>query len=161
MPFTAQDPELGFCDIADIKRLIPHRYPFLLIDRVMNVDLNKGAVGLKNVTVNEPFFPGHFPVQPVMPGVMIVEAMAQTSAVLVSKSLNMQDSNMLVYFMMLDKTRFRQPVVPGDQLELHVSVIRGGSKTWKFWGEAKVEGKTVTEAEFTAMIRPPDSNASA
>lgn len=157
MPYTAVDPALDQIDIAEIKRMIPHRYPFLMIDRVMNLELNKGAIGLKNVTVNEEFFNGHFPVQPVMPGVMIIEAMAQTSAVFVVKTLDMVESGMLVYFMTLDKTKFRQPVVPGDQLELHISLIRGRGKVWKFWGEGKVDGKTVAEAEFAAMIRAPDA----
>ncbi|MBR9863763.1 MAG: 3-hydroxyacyl-ACP dehydratase FabZ [Rhodobacteraceae bacterium] len=143
-------------DIQDIKRMIPHRYPFLLIDRVKDVDLNKSAVGIKNVTYNEPHFQGHFPSSPIMPGVTIVEAMAQTAAVLVVMTLDMIDNDMLVYFLSIDKCKFRQPVTPGDQLELHVKVIRGRGKLWRFSGEAMVDGKVVAEAEFNAMMVPPE-----
>lgn len=146
-------------DIQDIKRMIPHRYPFLFIDAVREIKLNESAVGIKNVTINEPHFQGHFPAKPVMPGVTIVEAMAQTAAVLVVATLNMIDRDLLVYFMTLDKCRFRQLVLPGDQLELHVRVLRGRGKIWKFWGEGKVLGKIVAEAEFTAMIVLPDEPA--
>lgn len=155
MSFTKQDPELHHVDIHAIKRMIPHRYPFLLVDRIFNIVAAETAVGLKNVTANEPHFEGHFPVQPVMPGVMIVEAMAQTASVLVVHTLDLVDKEMLVYFMSLDKAKFRKVVEPGDQLELHVKVLRGRSKIWKFWGEAKVEGKIAAEAEFTAMIQAP------
>ncbi len=117
---------------------------------------HKSGVGIKNVTFNEPHFQGHFPDKPIMPGVMIVEAMAQTAGVLVVETLGMIDQNLLVYFMTLDKTRFRQKVVPGDVLELHVTILRGRGKIWKFWGEAKVRGETVAEAEYSAMIIPPD-----
>lgn len=143
-------------DIQDIKRMIPHRYPFLLIDRVRDIDLNKSAVGIKNVTYNEPHFQGHFPAQPIMPGVTIVEAMAQTAAVLVVKTLDMMDNDMLVYFLSIDKCKFRHPVTPGDQLELHVKVIRGRGKLWRFYGEGVVDGKVVAEAEFNAMMVPPE-----
>ena len=115
-------------DIQDIKRMIPHRYPFLLIERVREIDLNKSAVGIKNVTFNEPHFQGHFPAQPIMPGVTIVEAMAQTAAVLVVMTLDMVDNDMLVYFLSIDNCKFRRPVTPGDQLELHVRVVRGRGK---------------------------------
>jgi 3-hydroxyacyl-[acyl-carrier-protein] dehydratase len=143
-------------DILAIKRMIPHRYPFLLIDRVEEIRSGISAVGIKNVTVNEPHFEGHFPVRPVMPGVLIIEAMAQTAAVLVVETLDMQDSGNLVYFMSIDSAKFRSVVQPGDRLELHVSVIRGRSKIWKFRGEAKVAGKLAAEAEFTAMIMSPE-----
>jgi 3-hydroxyacyl-[acyl-carrier-protein] dehydratase len=143
-------------DLTRIKRMIPHRYPFLLIDRVENIRTNESAVGIKNVTNNEPFFQGHFPDKPVMPGVMIVEAMAQTSAVLVVETLGMIDQGLLVYFMTLDKTRFRKLVVPGDVLELHVRIQRGRGKVWKFWGEGHVRGETVAEAEYSAMIITED-----
>ena len=143
-------------DIQDIKRMIPHRYPFLLIDRVREIDLNKSAVGIKNVTFNEPHFQGHFPAQPIMPGVTIVEAMAQTAAVLVVMTLDMIDNDMLVYFLSIDKCKFRHPVTPGDQLELHVKVIRGRGKLWRFYGEGVVDGKVVAEAEFNAMMVPPE-----
>ena len=143
-------------DIQDIKRMIPHRYPFLLIDRVREIDLNKSAVGIKNVTFNEPHFQGHFPAQPIMPGVTIVEAMAQTAAVLVVMTLDMVDNDMLVYFLSIDNCKFRRPVTPGDQLELHVRVVRGRGKLWRFRGEGPVDGKVVAEAEFNAMMVPPE-----
>jgi 3-hydroxyacyl-[acyl-carrier-protein] dehydratase len=143
-------------DLARIKRMIPHRYPFLLIDRVERIRKNGSAVGIKNVTNNEPFFQGHFPDKPIMPGVMIVEAMAQTAGVLVVETLDMIDQNLLVYFMTLDRTRFRKLVVPGDVLELHVQIQRGRGKVWKFWGEAKVNGETAAEAEYSAMIITAD-----
>lgn len=143
-------------DIQQIKRMIPHRYPFLLIDRVKEIDLNKSAVGIKNVTYNEPHFQGHFPSSPIMPGVTIVEAMAQTAAVLVVMTLDMIDNDMLVYFLSIDKCKFRKPVTPGDQLELHVKVIRGRGKLWRFSGEARVDGNVVAEAEFNAMMVPPE-----
>ena len=139
-------------DIHLIKRIIPHRYPFLLIDKVRDIVPFKGAVGIKNVTVNEPHFQGHFPAEPIMPGVTIVEAMAQTSAVLVSLTLDLVDKNPLVYFMNIDGCKFRRKVVPGDVMEMHVTVKRGGGKIWKFLGQAMVEGQLAAEAEFTAMI---------
>jgi 3-hydroxyacyl-[acyl-carrier-protein] dehydratase len=146
------DPELPQADIQAIKRMIPHRYPFLLIDRVVNIEANRAAVGLKNVTVNEPYFEGHFPARPVMPGVLIIEAMAQTSAVLVVETLDLLDSDLLVYFMSIDTAKFRSVVQPGDVLELHVTVIRGRGKVWKFRGEARVGDTLCAEAEFAAMI---------
>ena len=148
--------ELLSVDIEDIKRMIPHRYPFLLVDRVRDIDLGKSAVGIKNVTYNEPHFQGHFPARPIMPGVTIVEAMAQTAAVLVVQTLDMIDNEMLVYFLGIDKCKFRHPVTPGDQLELHVKVIRGRGKLWRFSGEGVVDGKVVIEAEFSAMMVPPE-----
>lgn len=147
--------ELPVADIATIQRMIPHRYPFLFIDKVRDIKVGESAVGIKNVTFNEPHFQGHFPAKPIMPGVTIIEAMAQTSAVLVSQTLNLIDTNPLVYFMTMDKCRFRAMVGPGDVLELHVRVIRGRGKIWKFWGEGKVEGNIVAESEFTAMIDLP------
>jgi len=144
-------------DIAEIKRMIPHRYPFLLIDSVADMVSGVSAVGHKNVTVNEPHFEGHFPSKPVMPGVMIVEAMAQTAAVLVVQTLELIDKEMLVYFMSIDGCKFRKPVVPGDCLELHVEVARHRGKVWKFIGKGIVDGAVVTEAEFTAMIMPPEA----
>jgi 3-hydroxyacyl-[acyl-carrier-protein] dehydratase len=150
------DTDLKQADILQIKRMIPHRYPFLMIDRVINMAPGKSAVGIKNVTVNEPHFDGHFPVRPVMPGVLIIEAMAQTAAVLVVETLDLHDSDRLVYFMSIDSAKFRQPVTPGDQLELHVVVARGKSKIWKFDGTAMVGGKITAEAVFTAMIMTPE-----
>jgi 3-hydroxyacyl-[acyl-carrier-protein] dehydratase len=139
-------------DIAAIKRMIPHRYPFLLIDRVVNIRVNASAVGIKQVTVNEPHFQGHFPVLPVMPGVLIIEAMAQTSAVLVVQTLDLIDKDLLVYFMSIETAKFRRVVQPGDTLELHVEVQRGRGKIWKFRGEARVGDTLCAEAEFAAMI---------
>ncbi len=152
----AEPSELKEADLARIKRMIPHRYPFLLIDHVKGIAVGDNAVGMKNVTVNEPHFQGHFPDKPVMPGVLIVEAMAQTAGVLVVETLEMIDQGLLVYFMTLDKTRFRKIVAPGDVLELHVKILRGRGKIWKFWGEARVGGEVVAEAEFSAMIITPD-----
>jgi len=139
-------------DLSLIMRIIPHRYPFLLIDKVREVELHKRAVGVKNVTFNEPHFQGHFPGAPIMPGVTIIEALAQTSAVLVGLSLDLVDKNPLVYFMSIDKAKFRRKVVPGDVLDLEVKVLRGSSKVWKFEGRATVNGEMAAEAEFMAMI---------
>ncbi len=143
-------------DIQEIKRLIPHRYPFLFVDKVRDFIPKTSAVGIKNVSMNEPHFQGHFPSQPVMPGVAIVEAMAQTAGIMVSKSLELEDSGALVYFLSIDNCKFRHLVGPGDVLELHVKVIRGRGKIWKFHGDAIVDGKIVTEADFAAMIIPPE-----
>lgn len=151
------NPDLAKADILDIKRMIPHRYPMLLVDRLVNIDLGKSAVGIKNVTANEPHFEGHFPAQPVMPGVLVVEAMAQTAAVLVIKTLDLIDHDLLVYFMSIDGAKFRQPVTPGDVVELHVSILRGRGKVWKFHGEAKVGSMLCAEADFTAMIMEPEA----
>ncbi|MGF1500225.1 MAG: 3-hydroxyacyl-ACP dehydratase FabZ [Paracoccaceae bacterium] len=146
------EPDFGEADLARIKRMIPHRYPFLLIDRVERILRHDRAVGIKNVTANEPHFQGHFPQEPLMPGVLIVEAMAQTAGVLVVDSLEMEGQDLLVYFMTLDKTRFRKKVVPGDVLELHVRIMRSRGKVFKFWGEGRVAADLVAEAEFSAMI---------
>ncbi|MGF1445926.1 MAG: 3-hydroxyacyl-ACP dehydratase FabZ [Pikeienuella sp.] len=143
-------------DLARIKRMIPHRFPFLMIDRVQAIRPHESAVGIKNVTANEPHFEGHFPQEAVMPGVLIVEAMAQTAGVLVVDSLGKEGEDLLVYFMTLDKTRFRKKVVPGDVLELHVKIRRGRGKVFKFWGEAHVRDALVAEAEFSAMIIDED-----
>jgi 3-hydroxyacyl-[acyl-carrier-protein] dehydratase len=155
----AIDPELGQADTVAIKRAIPHRYPFLLIDRVVNIAPNRSAVGLKGVTANEPYFEGHFPARPVMPGVLIIEAMAQTSAVLVVHTLDLVDSGLLVYFMSIEGAKFRRAVQPGDTLELHVEVVRGRGKVWKFTGRARVGDALCAEAEFAAMIVSPDEAA--
>lgn len=137
-------------DIVEIQKILPHRYPFLLVDRVLEVEPGKSIVGIKNVTFNEPFFPGHFPGRPIMPGVLMVEAMAQVAGVLVYKSTEDTDNN-LVYFMSIEKAKFRKPVVPGDQLRLEIQALQSRGRVWKFKGEAKVEGKVVCEAEFMAM----------
>ncbi|MEM9639106.1 MAG: 3-hydroxyacyl-ACP dehydratase FabZ [Pseudomonadota bacterium] len=141
-------------DIQLIQRILPHRYPFLLVDRVVDIDGTASAKGLKNVTMNEPHFQGHFPGLPIMPGVTIIEAMAQTAAVMVGVSLGMADKEMKVYFMAIDKAKFRRKVVPGDVLEMNVSTLRGkpGGKVWRFGGVASVDGEMAAECEFTAMM---------
>lgn len=145
---------LKTADIQMIQRLIPHRYPFLLVDRVVDIDGYQTARGIKNVTMNEPHFQGHFPGRPIMPGVTIVEAMAQTAAVMVGTALGMEDRNMLVYFMSIDSCKFRRMVVPGDVLEMKLTTLRGkpGGKVWKFSGIAEAGGELASEAEFTAMM---------
>ena len=143
--------ELLSADITRIAKMMPHRYPFLLVDRVVDIDLGRSATGIKNGTYNEPFFPGHFPGHPIMPGVLIVEAMAQTAGVLVLETLAMEKEK-LVYFMSIDNVKFRRPVIPGDQLKMYVSVDRNRGNVWRFNAEAKVDGQTATEATFAAMI---------
>ena len=139
-------------DIERIMQMIPHRYPFLMIDRVVEVVPDATAVGIKNVSINEPYFQGHFPQRPVMPGVLIIDAMAQTAAVLVVHTLGLNAEGKLVYFMSVDNARFRRPVLPGDQLRIHVSKERSRGNVWKFSGEAKVNGTLVAEATYAAMI---------
>ena len=141
-------------DIGLIKRILPHRYPFLLVDKVIDIDGFNNATGLKNITFNEPQFQGHFPNTPIMPGIMIVEAMAQTAAVMVGVGLNLIDKELLIYFMAIDKCKFRRKVIPGDQLTMKLNTLRGkpGSKVWKFYGEATVDGEMAAEAEFSAMM---------
>lgn len=139
-----------------IQRAIPHRYPFLMVDRVQEIEASKRAVGIKNVSVNEPQFNGHFPGLPVFPGVLLVEALAQTSAVLVSLSLDLVDTGAVVYFMGIDKCKFRRKVVPGDILALEVETLRGGGKVWKFAGRARVGEEMAAECEFSAMIDRPN-----
>lgn len=148
------EPDDGFLPVADlamIKRMIPHRYPFLMIDRVVDLKSGESAVGVKNVTVNEPQFDGHFPGEPIMPGVLVLEAMAQTAAVLVNYTLDMIDKPLGIYLLTMDGSRFRKKVVPGDVLELHMRVLRGRGKIWKFSGEAIVGGTAVAESEITAL----------
>ena len=139
-------------DILKIMELIPHRYPMILVDRVIDVVPDVSCTGIKNVTINEGFFQGHFPRYPVMPGVMLVESMAQTAAVLVVATLGKEANGKLVYFMTVDNARFRRPVTPGDSLRVHVRKLQQRRNVWKFTGEAKVDGTLVAEAEFAAMI---------
>jgi 3-hydroxyacyl-[acyl-carrier-protein] dehydratase len=139
-------------DIAHIMRCIPHRYPFLLVDRLEQVVLGESAVGIKNVTVNEPFFQGHFPGHPVMPGVLIVEAMAQTAAVLVMTTLGEGAMGRVVYFMSIEGAKFRRPVMPGDVLRIHIAKERQRGPVWKFHAQAKVDGVIAAEASYAAMI---------
>tara|TARA_B110000091_G_scaffold205769_1_gene241829 strand:+ start:220 stop:681 length:462 start_codon:yes stop_codon:yes gene_type:complete len=143
--------EIPTIEVDEIMQMIPHRYPFLLIDRVKDVVFDTSAVGIKNVTVNEPFFQGHFPGHPIMPGVLLIEAMAQTSAVLVIKTTG-KVAGSVVYFMTVDNARFRKPVRPGDQVKLHVEKVRNRGNVWKFKGEARVDGRLMAEAAYSAMI---------
>jgi 3-hydroxyacyl-[acyl-carrier-protein] dehydratase len=139
-------------DIQRIMEMIPHRHPFLMIDRVVDVVADARATGIKNVSINENYFQGHFPARPVMPGVLIIEAMAQTAAVLVVHTLGAQAEGKLVYFMSVDNARFRRPVFPGDCLNVHVEKQRRRGNVWKFEGKAKVNGNLTAEAVFAAMI---------
>ena len=139
-------------DVHRIMEMIPHRYPFLMIDKVVDIVPGVKATGVKNVTINEPFFAGHFPERPVMPGVLIIEAMAQTAAVFVVNALGTEAEGKLVYFMSVDGARFRKPVEPGDQLRVEVTKLRSRGNVWKFNGEAKVDDKVVAEATYAAMI---------
>ena len=142
-------------DVIDIKRImhaLPHRYPFLLIDKVVDVVPDQSATGIKNVTVNENFFQGHFPDHPVMPGVLIIESMAQTAAVLVMETLGLNAAGKVVYFMTIENAKFRRPVVPGDQLRIEVRKDRHRGAVWKFSAVARVDGVSVAEATYAAMI---------
>ena len=147
--------ELASVDVVQLMKLLPHRYPFLLIDRIKDMDRDEKCVGIKNVTINEPFFQGHFPKYPVMPGVLIIEALAQTAGALCIHHAGQTDIPQIVYFLGIDKAKFRKPVVPGDQLHLHVKKIRSRGPVWRFYGEAKVDGQLVAEAEISAMIVDP------
>ncbi len=149
---SRQDDEVSTIDIAGIMRAIPHRYPFLLLDRVVDLVRNQSATGIKNVTVNENFFQGHFPGHPVMPGVLIIESMAQTAAVLVVETLGPNAHGKLVYFMSIEGAKFRRPVVPGDQLHIHIVKQRNRGNVWKFHAIARVDGVAVAEATYAAMI---------
>ena len=148
---------LKTADIGMIQRIIPHRYPFLLVDKIVDIDGYRSATGIKNVTMNEPHFQGHFPGKPIMPGVTIAEAMAQTAAVMVGVALDVADKELLVYFMSIEKCKFRRMVVPGDVLEMRLQTLRGkpGAKVWKFSGKATVDGEIACECEFTAMMDLP------
>ena len=139
-------------DITRIMEMIPHRYPFLMVDKVIDVVPHESATGVKNVTASEPHFQGHFPEKPIMPGVLIIESMAQTAAVVVVESLGQHAEGKLVYFMSVDSARFRRPVVPGDTLMVHVKKERSRGNVWRFNGEAKVNGQLMAEATFSAMI---------
>lgn len=148
---TTDDADIA--EIGEVMATIPHRYPFLMIDRVIDIRLGESAVGIKNVSINERHFQGHFPSKAVMPGVLLVEAMAQTAAVLVVKTMGEHVRGKLVYFMTIDNARFRRPVVPGDQVRVEVAVRRHRGAVWRFRGEAKVDGILVAEAEYSAMIQ--------
>ena len=137
-------------DINEILKILPHRYPFLLVDRIVEFEAGKMAKGIKNVTINEPFFQGHFPGHPIMPGVLLIEAMAQVGGILAFKSANVE--NKVVYFMGIDKARFRKPVMPGDRVELLLNVVKNRGDIWVFKGEAIVDAKLAAEAEIMATI---------
>ncbi len=143
---------MGTLDMAGILNALPHRYPMLMIDRVEDMVRDRSAVGIKNVTANEPFFQGHFPGKPVMPGVLIIESMAQTAAALVVASLGPDAAGQLVYFMTIENAKFRRPVVPGDQLRIHIMRERRRGNVWKFSAVARVDGVSVAEATYAAMI---------
>jgi 3-hydroxyacyl-[acyl-carrier-protein] dehydratase len=148
--------ELSTADVMRVMQLLPHRYPFLMVDRIIDMDRDESAVGIKNVTINEPFFQGHFPQFPIMPGVLIIEGLAQTAGALCVHNLGTTYKPQLVYFMGIDGAKFRKPVLPGDQLRYHVKKVRARGRAWRFYGEAKVDGKTVAEAEISAMIVDAD-----
>lgn len=157
MDSTTTEPQqaaetAGTVDIARILHAIPHRYPFLMIDRVVDVVRDRSAIGIKNVSVNESFFQGHFPGHPVMPGVLIIESMAQTAAVLVVETLGPEAAGKVVYFMSIEGAKFRRPVHPGDQLRIHVTKDRHRGNVWKFSAIARVDGVEVAEATYAAMI---------
>lgn len=143
-------------EIGQIMEMLPHRYPFLMIDRVTDLVPDHSAVGIKNVTYNEPYFPGHFPSRPIMPGVLIIEAMAQTSAVLVLETIGRRSAGSVVYFMSVDSARFRKPITPGDCVRLCVTKLRNRGNVWKFQGEARVGDALVAEAVYSAMIVEPE-----
>ncbi len=149
---AAPPPAKRTADIGRIMAVLPHRYPFLMVDRLVEIVSGESAIGLKNVTINEPFFQGHFPGAPIMPGVLLIEAMAQTAAALVVESLGDEMLGKLVYFMSVNSARFRQPVRPGDQIFIHVKKVHARKTAWKFAGECKVDGNVMAEATYTAMI---------
>jgi len=146
-------------DVQGVMKMIPHRYPILLVDRVIDIVKGQSAVSVKNVTINEPHFMGHFPGYPVMPGVLIIEAMAQTAALVVVDFLGEEAKGKVVYFMTIDNARFRRPVVPGDQMLVYVEKTQSRGPVWKFKGKATVDGVVCAEATYSAMITDTDPNA--
>ena len=146
------EPGKTVLEVDELMQLLPHRYPMLLIDRLVDIAPGESGVGVKNVTYNEPFFPGHFPQKPVMPGVLIVEAMAQSAAAFTAYTEELDVENKIVLFMGVDRARFRRPVVPGDQLRIRVSTTQKRPPVWKFEGEATVDGVKVADAQFAAML---------
>jgi 3-hydroxyacyl-[acyl-carrier-protein] dehydratase len=152
MPDNSGAPKPGEADIKRIMQLLPHRYPFLLLDRIIEMNGEDSAIGIKNVTFNEPFFQGHFPGSPIMPGVLLIEAMAQTAGALVISHLGLAKEGQLVYFMSIDKARFRRPVLPGHQVHFPVKLIQKRPPVWRFAAEAIVDGEKAAEAEIGAML---------
>ena len=148
----AEEGEKDMLGPKEIQETLPHRYPFLLVDRIVEMELGKRVVGIKNVTINEPFFPGHFPGHPIMPGVLIVEAMAQVGAVLLMRSLDARAEKKVIYFTGIDKARFRRPVVPGDQLRFEVEILQLRRQLCRMKGAAYVDGKLVAEAEMSSVV---------
>lgn len=153
---SEQNPDLGSADILRILELLPHRYPFLLVDKIINMKGDESCIGIKNVTINEPQFTGHFPQAPVLPGVMIIEGMAQTAGALCVTSRGGKKPK-LVYFMTIENAKFRKPVVPGDRLEYHMTKMKQRASMWWFRGEAKVDGQLVAEATVSAMLVMDDA----
>ena len=149
---SSDETSLGTADIQRILAALPHRYPFLMVDRIRDISGDESCIGIKNVTVNEPHFQGHFPGHPIMPGVLLIEGMAQTAGALCVLAQGSSSGPQLVYFMTIDKAKFRKPVVPGDTVEYHVQKIRRRSNIWRFAAEARVEGGKVAEAEISAML---------
>jgi 3-hydroxyacyl-[acyl-carrier-protein] dehydratase len=156
MSEVSGESRVGRADLERIMRMIPHRDPFLMIDSVEKIVTGESAVGMQRLTGEEPWFAGHFPGEPIMPGVLMVEGLAQTAGVVVVETLGKVDEKLLVYFMTVDKTRFRKLVTPGDTIEYHTRILRGRGKVWKFWGEARVGGEVAAEAEYSAMIIEPN-----
>ena len=149
---TMLEPGKTTLEVDELMKLLPHRHPLLMIDRLIDIRPGESAIGVKCVTYNEPFFPGHFPGKPVMPGVLIIEAMAQAAAAFTGYTENLDTSDKVVLFMGVDRARFRRPVVPGDQLHIKVRTVQRRAPVWKFAGEATVEGAKVAEAQFSAML---------
>ena len=147
--------------VTEIQEILPHRYPFLLVDRILEMELGKRVVGVKNVTINEPFFAGHFPGHPIMPGVLILEAMAQVGGFLLMRSLNLQGANKVIYFTGIDRARFRRPVVPGDQIRFEVSILQLRRQMCRMTGVALVEGKIAAEAAMNAVAMDRDAEGPA
>ena len=152
----ASETRRGRADLERVMRMIPHRDPFLMIEAVERIVPGESAVGVKRLTGDEPWFAGHFPGEPIMPGVLMIEGLAQTAGVLVVETLGKMDENLLVYFMTVDRTRFRRLVTPGDTVEYHARILRGRGRVWKFEGEARVGDEIACEAEYSAMIIEPN-----